>query len=578
MAKKWIFPAFDGEQVRRLADDLGISRLTARMLVNRRLIRPAAAQQFLQPSLEGLVDPAGESKLAEAAGFLLDAVRAGQRITVFGDYDADGICAAAVLMRTMRFLGAGVRIYIPHRVEEGYGLSHEAVRELAEAGTEVLVTVDCGIAATEQVALARRLGMQVLVTDHHEPREGLPDADYLLNPKLDGCRLGYRDLAGVGVAFKLVWALGRQLSPGQRVSEDFRDLMMEALALVAIGTVADVVPLLGENRVLVRYGLKSIAASERPGLRVLLEMAGLKNGRVSASDVAFRIAPLLNAAGRMAEPDAAVELLTTCNAGRAEELGRHLRKQNRLRRKVQRNTCKKALERVTEDERLRQQSCIVVADPDWHRGIVGLVASRLAEKFWRPAFVLSLEGDVARGSGRSIPGFPLFEAVRRCADLLDRYGGHQGAAGISLPRSNLESFTERINQVAAEMAPEEEPTPELHLDGESELKELNLELLREMNLLAPFGEGNPQPLFAASGLRLVGQPRTVGSTGRHLAFMVRQGPATLRVFAPGKADWVEELRGRKGELFSLAFEPNINRYRGRTSVELRARDMRWDGE
>ena len=473
---------------------------------------------------------------------------------------------------------SAAHVYIPHRVEEGYGLSCEALQELADRGTDLVVTVDCGIRAVEEAAFARGLGMEMVITDHHEPGEEKPDAAHVLNPKLSECGLGYENLAGVGVAFKLMWALGQQLSEGQRVSEQFKDLLMEALSLVAVGTIADVVPLLDENRVLTRYGLKALAVSARPGLRALIAVSRLRRGDISAHDVAFRLAPRLNAAGRMGDAKAAVEMLTTTDEGHAADLAEHLEKQNRLRISTQNVALREAQELLAQSGQLDRAGCIVLASPDWHQGIVGLVASRLADKYWRPAFVFAGDGEMIRGSARSIPGFPIYDVVRECADLLDRYGGHKGAAGLSLRAENLPAFTERVNQHATQLLGQEPPVPELDLDGEIELSALNRDLVREIDLLAPFGKGNQEPLFAASGLRLVGNARIVGSNGNHLTFMVRQSQTTLRVIAMRKADWIEELRARKGEPFSLAFVPIINTYRGRTSVELQAEDMQWDSE
>lgn len=578
MARKWILPPEDREEVSRLARALRISELTALMLVNRGLRDPAAAQRFLQPSLHELEDPCHHPLVTEAARFLLDAIKAGKRIAVFGDYDADGICAAALLVRCFGYLGVEADVYIPHRVEEGYGLSCEALQELADRGAQIVLTVDCGISAVEEVAFARGLGIQMLITDHHEPRDERPEATYVLNPKLDECGLGYENLAGVGVAFKLMWALGQQLSEGHRVSEEFKDLLMEALSLVAVGTIADVVPLLDENRVLTQYGLKTLALSPRPGLKALIAVSRVRSSQVSARDVAFRLAPRLNAAGRMGDARAAVQMLTTDNQGHATDLAEHLEQQNRLRINTQKAALAEAEELLAQSGQLEQPGCIVLASPDWHQGVVGLVASRLAEKHWRPAFVFATEGQTARGSGRSIPGFPLYRVARECADLLDRYGGHEGAAGLSLRTENLPAFAERVNKHADTLLGPEPPVPLLSLDGGIQLSALNLALVREINLLAPFGSGNPQPLFSASDLRLVGNPRIVGAGGDHLAFMVRQHETTLRVIAMRKADWIDELRARKGEPLSLAFEPIISTYRGQTSVELRAEDMQWDAE
>jgi single-stranded-DNA-specific exonuclease len=577
IAMKWTIPPCDAADVTRVANALRVSEVTARLLVNRDLSDPVRAQGFLQPSLHELIDPCDHAAVCEAARFVLEAAREGRRIAVFGDYDADGICAAALLMRCFAYLGAEAELYIPHRVEEGYGLSREALGELADGGAEVVVTVDCGINAHEEVAWARERGLAMVVTDHHEPAAGAPPAAHVLNPKLDAAGgFGYRDLAGVGVAFKLVWALGQELSETHRVSDPFKDLLMEALSLVAVGTIADVVPLVDENRVLTVYGLRTLAAPGRPGLQALSAACRLPQGRVTARDVAFRLAPRLNAAGRMGDACAAVEMLTTSDARHAADLAEHLEQQNRLRVRVQQQALQEAEERLAAEPELAERNCIVLCDPDWHQGIVGLVASRLAEQHWRPAFVFATDGEFACGSARSVPGFPLLTVVRQCADLLERFGGHEGAAGLTLRTEKLPAFSERVHELMGRFYGEEPPEPELRLDGSVELPALSTDLVRELDLLQPFGKGNPRPLFRADRLRLVGNPRLVGSTASHLTCMVRQEDTTLRVIAMGRADWLDELRARRGEHFSLAFEPIVNTYRGRTSVELRAEDIRWD--
>jgi single-stranded-DNA-specific exonuclease len=347
--------------------------------------------------------------------------------------------------------------------------------------------------------------------------------------------------------------------------------------------VADVVPLLGENRTLVHFGLRTLGAASRPGMQALMAAARVNVGHVSARDVAYRLAPRLNAAGRMGDARTAVELLITQDPAHALELAQHLEEQNRQRRSEQQSACEEAEEMLWASEQLERRRCIVLSGAGWHQGILGLVASRMTEKFWRPAFVFAANGAGAngatmRGSARSVPGFPLHTVLAECADLLERYGGHAGAAGLSLPADNLPAFTDRINALAERLLGEGPPTPELALDGEVTLAALSPALIDEMDALSPYGQGNPTPAFAASGLQPVGNPTLVGSGGNHLSFMVRQGQTTLRVIAMGRAEWIDEMRARKGETLSLAFEPTLNTYHGRTTVELRVEDMQWDAE
>jgi single-stranded-DNA-specific exonuclease len=579
MRKKWIIPPADNATVEQLSRSLHVSPVTARMLTNRGLNEPQAARRFLEPSLHQLADPAEHDLLSEAARFLRKAVESGRHITVYGDYDADGICATATMLRCLRGAGADVDCYVPKRFDEGYGLSVEALSELKERGTDLVITVDCGVSAVQEIDHASRLGLEVLVTDHHEPGPQRPDARFVLDPHLPDCDFGYQQLAGVGVAFKLAWAVGQQLNGGASVPEDFRDLMIDVLPLVAIGTIADMVPLTDENRVLAQYGLRVMPKTRNPGLQALLEVAGASGKEnLGSYHVGFQLAPRLNAAGRMADAGAAVEMFTTDDPARAAELAEHLEEENRRRRSVQRSTTDEAMEWVESRHDLEGTSSIVISSADWHPGVVGLVASRLAENFWRPTFVFCEEGKLARGSARSIPGFHLFDAISRCEELLERFGGHEGAAGLTVTLENLEEFRRCIDAVIQEELGDEPPIPHLELEGEVELQELSQPVVKELKLLSPYGIGNPEPLFCTRGVELAGNPQIVGSRRNHLSFRVRQNGESLKVIAFGKADWLEQLKAHDDKPFSIAFEPRINTWRNRSSVEMRAEDIQFAGE
>ncbi len=579
MSAKWTLPAEKPEAAERLARDLRIARLTARLLLNRGLSDAGSAGRFLEPSLKELKDPRENPTLTEAAGFLWDSVRAGRRITVFGDYDADGICATALLVRCLRSAGAEVDFHIPHRIEDGYGLTCEALQAHRDRGAEVAVTVDCGISSCREAEHAAAIGLDLVVTDHHKPGHARPAARHVLNPLLPDCAFGYERLAGVGVAFKLAWAFGQAMSARPSVPDEYKPVLVDALPLVALGTVADMAPLVDENRVLVSYGLRAIPQTANPGLRALMESAeGTGNGGISAYRVAYHLAPRLNAVGRMGHAGVAVEMLLTDDPRHAADLAAHHNQQNRLRQNVQKAIFEEAQARAAAEFDAEHCGCIVLASPDWHLGVVGPVASRLSETFWRPAFVLRKENDMARGSARSIPGFPLFEAIRRCEDLVERFGGHEGAAGLTLPVANLEPFTDRINDIAIELQGSPPPGPELALEGEVNLRELSDDAVRELRRLAPFGMGNPQPLFMAGALSVAGNPQLVGKGRKHLSFLARQNGVSLRVIAFGKADWLPLLNARRGEPFALAFEPMLNGFRGPERVELRAEDIQWHSE
>lgn len=578
MGKKWILPPSDPKAVGALARELRISNPTACMLANRELSEPGAARDFLAPSLLALKDPAEDAGIGAAAAFLWEAVREGRRITVFGDYDADGICATAVLLKCLGGVGAHVDFYIPHRTREGYGLKCEALDRLKSRGAEVVVTVDCGITAHREADYAAELGIELVITDHHRPQDERPHARHVLDPELPECDFGYEHLAGVGVAFKLAWALGQAISGGPTVSEDYRPLMVDALPLVALGTVADMVPMRGENRVLTHYGLRALPHSPSPGLRALIEVAGVAEKSLRSHEVAFCLAPRLNAVGRMDDAAVAVEMLVTEDMRRASELAAYHDKQNRRRQSLQRAIFEEAHERVTREVDLGRPGCIVLASPDWHQGVVGLVASGLTEMFWRPSFVFRQEDGIVRGSARSIAGFPLFDAIQRCEKLLHRFGGHEGAAGLSMPLENLETFSARMSEIVAETVGEELPQPQLELEGEVSLGDLSTGVVSEIHRLSPFGKENPEPLFMARDLRLAGNPQLVGSTRRHLSFLVRQENVALRVIAFGKADWLPLLQERHDRDLLLAFEPILNKFRGDEKLELRAEDIQWAGE
>ncbi|MBS3763204.1 MAG: single-stranded-DNA-specific exonuclease RecJ [Planctomycetes bacterium] len=576
MERKWIFPAPDLALVRQLQDRLRVSPVTARLLVNRGLTEFSDARAFLEPSLHNLRDPRDHEALKEAADFLFSAAKEGKQVTVYGDYDADGICATAILVRSLKILGAEVDYYIPRRLEEGYGLNCDALSEIKSSGTDVVVTVDCGISARKEAKKASEFGLDLIITDHHELKGELPNARAILNPHLGQCEFGYEGLAGVGVAYKLIWALGQRLAGGGTMPEDYREHLMEMLPLVAIGTVADIVPLVDENRILTRFGLRILPQSRIPGLQALMEVARIAGkSNLTTYHIGFQLAPRLNAAGRVADARAAVDMFVTDNPREASETAEHLQKQNRKRQSIQRLATEQAQELVEAQYDPEQIGCLMLSSEEWHPGVVGLVASRLAERFWRPTFVFHEEEDLARGSARSIPGFHLFNAIADCEELLVRFGGHEGAAGLTLPLEKLDTFREKMNALARKKLGDEPPIPQLELEGEIGLQQLTRPAVEEFKVLSPFGEGNPDPLFAATDLKVVGNPKLVGSHRNHLSFKVRQNDATLKVIAFRKADWLKPLQERSDEPFCLAFEPIINSFNGHVNVELRAEDIQW---
>ncbi|HHW13524.1 MAG TPA: single-stranded-DNA-specific exonuclease RecJ, partial [Firmicutes bacterium] len=532
--RRWIWPPDCAEQIEKLEQG-GISPVLARVLAARGFSEPAAAHAFLHPE-SAFGDPRLLLGMEQAVRRIEAAFAAGERIRVYGDYDVDGLSATALLVEYLQSRGARVDFRLPSRFEEGYGLSLAAVEEAAADGVRLLLTVDCGITAAAEVARAAELGVEVIVTDHHEPPAELPRAVAVLNPKQPGCPYPFKELAGVGVAFKLVEALAGV------AQESVQDRLGPLLDLVALGTVADVVPLLGENRLHARWGLERLRSSPRPGLAALLQVGEL--GRKSDSAViAFGLAPRLNAAGRLGDATIGVRLLLERNPARAEALARELEAANRTRQALEEQIMAEAVAALEGQGEPERALALVAAGEGWHPGVIGIVAQRVVERFHRPAVVISLDGGVGRGSARSIPGFHLYDALRECADLFVKFGGHAMAAGLTLPAGNVPAFRERLAAVAAARLAPEDLQPTLRLDACVAAEDLRPELVEELQALAPFGAGNPSPVLVLQGAEIV-EERLVGEGGRHWKLSVRPAGAKAAVDCIGwrLADCREGLR------------------------------------
>jgi len=544
---------------------LGVHPLIARILLNRGIADPEGARKFLNPSLDDLLDPSALPDLEKAVPRILRAIHVEEPITVYGDYDADGVTSTAIIVRTLQELGARpweFTYYIPKRLEEGYGLSRGAVEKLHRAGTRVLITVDCGVTAVEEVALARQLGMEVIVLDHHEPPSVLPKAYALVNPKLAEGRDRLPPYCAAGLAFQLSRALRRAAGVGG----DPYDLV----DLAAVGTIADVVPLTGDNRVLAHAGLLRLSTSPVVGLEALKESAGL-SGSVTSREVSHILAPRLNASGRMGDANLACALLLTDDEEEAKTLARRLEEQNRFRQEVTDRVLEEAMEQV-ESQGLLAERAIVLASAGWHPGVIGIAASRLVERFHRPTILIALEGGVGRGSARSIPGLHLVEALSACRDLLLRFGGHALAAGLLVEEGAIPAFKERFLQAARLSLREEDLIPKLPVDAEVRLRELTPELARQILHLQPFGEGNPEPVFAARGAEVL-VSRPVGEESLKLA--LTDGSAYVEAIGFGLAD-LSEVLAFTGTPVDVAFTLDLVRA-GEGGVRLIVRDLQTPG-
>lgn len=555
----------------------GIPNVVARLLVTRGITDPLLARQFVDPKLNALREPTELPGATRAAEIIYAAVEAKQRITIYGDYDADGMTATAILLRCLKLLHAEVDFYIPHRIDEGYSLNAEAIEKIASQGTKLVITVDCGVASVAEAKLARDLGLTLVITDHHQLAAELPPAAAIVHPGLPHDPYPFPGLCGAAVAFKVAWAICQQASNGQKVTDRLKNFLLQAVGLAAIGTVADVVPLVDENRILVRYGLGCLRSQPTVGIAALMRSTKLdEKQRLECDDLGYTIGPRLNAAGRLGQAELAIELLTTENQQRADTIAQYMEEMNVQRQSMERTMSRSALKQARDFGDPEQATALVLADHEWHAGVIGIVAGRLAEKFNCPVVMIAndpLGIKPGLGSARSIPGFNLHEALAECGHLLESHGGHAAAAGLRVTPQNLAAFRQEFCRVATEKLCDAERCAELLVDAEASLQMLTRQTVEQIENLAPFGHGNSRPIFCASDVRLSGGLKRMGSTGKHLSMMFDQYGVKMRAVAFGGGDWEEELARVDGPL-SIAFRPVINHFRGRTSVEIHLADWR----
>lgn len=583
--KRWVIcpPDKCSEQ---LARTLKVSPLLAQVLINRKVCDARSGAVFLSPKLTELIAPEQMPGIKPAVQRLKQAIKNKEKITVYGDYDVDGITGVTILRQILTLLGANVDYYIPHRIDEGYGLNPEAVRSLAESGSKVLVTVDCGITAFSSAELARQLGVELIITDHHQPEEQLPEAAAIVHPALEESYPN-QDSAGAMVAFKLAWAIADEFSSGQKLRSDLREFMLNATSLAAIGTVADIVDLRGENRVLTSYGLKVLPACKLCGIQALIDSAGLTGQGLDSFHIGFRLAPMLNAAGRMGHARLAVELLTSENPARAQQIAEYLKGQNTQRQLCERKIFKQACEMIVERGLDRpERRSIVLARENWHGGVLGIVASRIVETFYRPTVLISTPASdggrrttedgpcPAQGSARSIPGFPLRSALQACSRHLVKFGGHKMAAGITIEPAKIEQFAAEFEAYAGSNLTQDDVIAKLHIDAVAPLAEFSKDLVGQLQVLGPFGAGNPEPVFATKGVRLACPPRKVGARLDHLQLAITDNSSSVRCIGFSMAQFDKKLLDR--EFFNVAYHPHINTYNGYSNVEFILADIQFD--
>jgi single-stranded-DNA-specific exonuclease len=577
MSKRWRIHSHDPERIAYLGRAAGIPAVVAQLLVSRGVTDPSQAREFLDPKLVDLRDPQLLPGCQKAAELVHQAIRAGRRICIHGDYDVDGMSGTALLYLGLKLLGADVGYYIPHRLDEGYGLSAETIQAKAAEKVDLIITVDCGIGSVDEAALAGQLGVGLIITDHHEPGARLPDALAIVHPCVAGGEYPFTGLSGSGVAFKLAWAICQQSSGAKRVGDAMKDFLLQAVGLSALGTVADVVPLIDENRVLVRHGLVSLAQRPTLGMATLMQICGIAGKKLlDCDDLAFTLAPRLNAAGRLGQPQLAVELLVTDRPDRARELAQYIDQLNANRQTLERSILLAATKQANAEFDLSSEPALVLAQRGWHPGVIGIVAGRLAEKFHRPVVLIGLDQMGLKpgiGSARSIAGFNLHAALAACDQFLISHGGHAAAAGLKIEEDKIPAFRAAFCETVAAALGDVPCDGELAIDAEAPLSALTLQTVEQIERLAPFGQANARPLLCTSDVTLAEPPRTIGSGGHHLAMKLAQFGVTVRAVAFGCGDWIDKIALQDGPI-DIAFRPVINSFRGRNSVELHLVDWR----
>ncbi|MCS7258736.1 MAG: single-stranded-DNA-specific exonuclease RecJ [candidate division WOR-3 bacterium] len=565
----WVLIPQSSEQnnIHEIASNLNLPSKIVEILFNRGYRTAVAITNFLNPSLTNLHPPSLIKDIVKAQERIFRAINSNEPILICGDYDVDGITGTSLLLRILRALGAKVSFYIPHRIKEGYGLSETAVLYAQTHGFRLIITVDCGTTDFNEIELANKLGIDVIVCDHHEPKDYLPNAYAVLNPKRHDNYYPFAELSGVGVAFKLASALVDELN-----DDYLKELLLENLDLVALGTIADIAPLVDENRIFAKYGLKQLRETKNCGLKALLKATGLRKEHYTPYDISFIIAPPLNASGRLTDAEKAVRLLSTADEEEAQIIAQQLNKENSLRQQIETKILDEALKEI-ERLKLNENKIIVLANRNWHEGVVGIVASRIVEYYYRPVILLTIKPDYAKGSGRSIHGFNIYQAVDFCKDYLLDYGGHKYACGVALPVENIDKFNKKINDYACENLPPELLRRRLYIDAQLSFSEITPQFIKLIQQFEPFGEDNPKILFLTPGLEVVGYPRVVGKN--HLKFKVREHKTyVLEAIAFGRSSEILNLKTGKEDHVDLVYNFDEDMYTGTAKLLLVVKDLR----
>lgn len=563
----WKIKEPDPQTVDRIQQEFYCSEIVARVMANRDIMTKIEAQNFFSPSLDKLHDPFLMRDMDKAADYIADLIRNKRNILIFGDYDVDGTTGASMLGLFIRSAGGKSDVYIPDREVEGYGLSFQGIDRAKEVDAQLIITCDCGINGFEAVDYANSKGINVIITDHHIPGFELPNAFSILNPNRDDCSYPFKGLCGGGVAFKLAEAVAQILDCDP-------ELVHTHLDLITLGTAADLVPLLDENRNMMYHGLKSLQTSIKPGLQALLEVSNLLEKELTVGRLIFRAAPRINAAGRLGDANRAVDLFTTDNPIEANSIANQLDEENRHRQEIQKTIVDEALLKVNAECDLENENAIVLWAEGWHPGVIGIVASRIKEEFHRPTVIIAMEKGTGKGSARTIPRFDLYKNLTYCAKHLEGYGGHPMAAGLTITRANLDAFRESFITLANNTLSKSDLVGTLSIEGEMNLSDINGKFMSFLTELSPYGPGNMRPQFVSRKVEIAGSPRLVGN-GEHLKFNARQNGKTWGAIAFNMAKFYTDLIS--GKPFDLAYVVEENEWQGRKSIQLNVRDIKVRG-
>ncbi len=562
LQKNWLLKEFDKNRVVEISKEFNISPLASIILYNRGIKESSEIQKFLHCDLENLHDPYLLKDMDKAVSRIKDALVKKEKITIYGDYDVDGITSIAILYKHLTSMGFEVDYYIPDRIQEGYGVNREALDKIKENGTGVVITVDTGITAVEETEYAKSIGMDIIITDHHECKETIPEAFAAIDPKRKDCKYPFKNLAGVGVAFKLIQALDENSS--------VETLMSKYADLVCLGTVADISPLVDENRIIVTKGLEKFKNTENIGLKALLDVSITNNKAITTSSIGYIIAPRINASGRLGCASRSVEMFLTQDKDKAYELANNLCEENIIRQQTEQRMFAEALEYIEKNPQIKDDQVLVIPHENWHHGIVGIVSSKITEKFYRPSILFAIDGDEAKGSGRSVSGFNLFEALENSSDILEKFGGHELAAGLSIKTENIEKFRAAINSQKLGKIDEQSLVPTVSVDAVIKPTYITMETVDEINRLQPFGVDNPLPVFAVRNIKI--HKISTMSEGKHLRMTLLKDNKFFDAVGFGMGEYFNQLK--EGDFVEVAFGLDINDYKGFKNVQLILKDIK----